>query len=75
MAPPPGMGFGGAPGLPRAPPAAVAPAVAAAPAAPVVDTAALFLRPGRLGRPERIAIILRGLPGSGKLALKYAKQQ
>ena len=43
-------------------------AAAAPAAAPVVDTAALFLRPGRLGRPERIAVILRGLPGSGEPA-------
>ena len=26
----------------------------------------LFARPGRLCRPNRLAIILRGLPGSGK---------
>jgi len=46
--------------------AAAASAVVVPSAAPVVDTAALFLRPGRLGRPERIAVILRGLPGSGR---------
>ena len=28
----------------------------------------LFLPPGRLSRPKRIAIVLRGLPGSGKSA-------
>ena len=32
----------------------------------VLDTADLFCAPGRHRRPKRIAIIMRGLPGSGK---------
>ena len=34
----------------------------------VVPAEALFRPPGRAQRPKRIAIILRGLPGSGKSA-------
>ena len=32
----------------------------------LVSAESLFLLPGRAVRPKRIAIILRGLPGSGK---------
>ena len=43
--------------------------VAAAEVQPVVVSAeSLFLAPGRGSRPRRIAIIMRGLPGSGKSA-------
>ena len=35
---------------------------------PVVQAESLFLPPGRQSRPKRLAIILRGLPGSGKSA-------
>ena len=45
---------------------------AAATAAPllevVVPAESLFLPPGRQSRPKRVAIVLRGLPGSGKSA-------
>ena len=34
--------------------------------APTVRVADILKRPGRLKRPERIFIILRGLPGAGK---------
>ncbi len=43
-------------------------ASAAAPPEVVVSAESLFLPPGRLSRPKRIAIVLRGLPGSGKSA-------
>eukprot|EP00891_Asterochloris_glomerata_P005648 jgi/Astpho2/5648/fgenesh1_pg.00079_%23_81_t len=32
----------------------------------ILDTADLFCPPGRARRPKRIAVIMRGLPGSGK---------
>ena len=32
----------------------------------ILDTADLFCAPGRHRRPKRIAVIMRGLPGSGK---------
>ncbi|BFI40368.1 YLP motif-containing protein 1 [Marchantia polymorpha subsp. ruderalis] len=38
----------------------------------VVDAVSIFRRPGRLSRPERFVIILRGLPGSGKSYLAKA---
>jgi YLP motif-containing protein 1 len=34
--------------------------------APTYNVADLMRRPGRLKRPERICIVLRGLPGAGK---------
>jgi hypothetical protein len=34
----------------------------------VVSAESLFLPPGRADRPKRVAIILRGIPGSGKSA-------
>ena len=34
----------------------------------VVEAESLFLPPARESRPKRVAIILRGLPGSGKSA-------
>ena len=43
-----------------------APPQAAPPPDPAVSAAALFLPPGRHSRPRKLAIILRGLPGSGK---------
>lgn len=36
------------------------------PAKTVTDAASLFHKPGRASRPKRVAIVLRGLPGSGK---------
>lgn len=54
-------------------PAAVAAAVAAAAATPppprprqTVFAESVFEAPGRQFRPEKICVILRGLPGSGK---------
>ena len=32
----------------------------------ITDAAAIFQNPGRASRPRRVAIVLRGLPGSGK---------
>ncbi|KAL3152477.1 hypothetical protein ABBQ32_001512 [Trebouxia sp. C0010 RCD-2024] len=55
-----------------APPTAALQPVAAAqpvqqPAARIItDAASIFLQPGRATRPKRLAIVLRGLPGSGK---------
>ena len=37
-----------------------------APAKAVTDAASIFHKPGRASRPKRVAIVLRGLPGSGK---------
>ncbi|KAA6429066.1 MAG: hypothetical protein FRX49_01176 [Trebouxia sp. A1-2] len=37
-----------------------------APAKVVTDAASIFHKPGRASRPKRVAIVLRGLPGSGK---------
>ena len=37
-----------------------------APPRVVADSKELFLKPGRSQRPKRVAIVLRGLPGSGK---------
>lgn len=37
-----------------------------APAKAVTDAASIFHKPGRTSRPKRVAIVLRGLPGSGK---------
>ena len=45
-----------------------APDAAAAPLEVVVAAESLFLPPARHSRPKRIAVILRGLPGSGKSA-------
>ncbi|CAI7771280.1 unnamed protein product [Closterium sp. NIES-53] len=39
---------------------------------PVVDASCIFREPGRLRRPARFVIILRGLPGSGKSHLARA---
>lgn len=38
----------------------------------VVDAVDLFEEPGRSNRPKRVAIVLRGLPGSGKSAIARA---
>ena len=57
------------PGLAHSMPtmAAAEPVAAAQPAAKIVtDAASIFLQPGRTTRPKRLAIVLRGLPGSGK---------
>jgi hypothetical protein len=32
----------------------------------------LLRRPGRLSRPERLVVVLRGLPGAGAAALRDA---
>lgn len=51
------------------PPVEAAPAsqpMQAAPAKAVTDAASIFHKPGRASRPKRVAIVLRGLPGSGK---------
>ena len=48
--------------------ASAAPEAATAPVEIVVAAETLFLPPGRQSRPKRIAIVLRGLPGSGKSA-------
>ena len=37
-----------------------------APAKAVTNAASIFHKPGRASRPKRVAIVLRGLPGSGK---------
>ncbi len=37
-----------------------------APAKAVTDATSFFLKPSRASRPKRVAIVLRGLPGSGK---------
>ena len=37
-----------------------------APAKLVTDAVSIFQQPGRASRPKRVAIVLRGLPGSGK---------
>lgn len=43
------------------------PHTAEQPAAKIVtDAASIFQVPGRVTRPKRLAIVLRGLPGSGK---------
>ena len=48
-------------------PIAAAPLAAAQSAAKIItDAASIFLQPGRMTRPKRLAIVLRGLPGSGK---------
>lgn len=41
-------------------------AVQQAPSKIVTDAGSLFQKPGRVARPKRVAIVLRGLPGSGK---------
>ncbi|KAH7372466.1 hypothetical protein KP509_17G006000 [Ceratopteris richardii] len=38
----------------------------------IVDAVSIFRSPGRLTRPERFVVILRGLPGSGKSYLAKA---
>jgi len=43
-------------------------AATAAPLEVVVAAESLFLPPGRQSRPKRIAIVLRGLPGSGSFS-------
>ena len=45
---------------------------AAAPLEVVVSAESLFLPPGRLSRPKHIAIVLRGLPGSGRISTCYS---
>ena len=51
----------------EAEPVAAVQVAAAQPAAKIItDATSIFLQPGRTTRPKRLAIVLRGLPGSGK---------
>ena len=64
------------PHLPAAPLAAAALAAGLSYATREVDVCELFRPPGRASRPERIVILLRGLPGSGKSRLaRLIKQE
>ena len=53
-----------APGM--LPPSMPPPPKVVSPLGGVVDPASLLLPPGRASRPDRIVLLLRGLPGSGK---------